>query len=130
MLLYEGQSNDHVDDSLMYDARPCSKIQIADKGYHRDDFLKALEKCKKPACVPSRRTRRFLIVYDKPLYKTRHKIENISAQLEGWRNIASRHDYYFPHQSLVILYSRRLLHLPESTKNEPGMQKRLHNIFA
>ena len=90
MLLSEGQLNDHVGARLMFDAMPRAEVLIADKGYDSDDFREALEECGITPCIPPRRNRKILIAYDKALYKTRHKIENLFAKLKDWRRVAAR----------------------------------------
>ena len=90
MLLSEGQLNDHVGARLMFDTMPRAKVLIADKGYDSDDFRQALEECGVTPCIPPRRNRKVLIAYDKALYKTRHKIENLFAKLKDWRRVAIR----------------------------------------
>ena len=92
MLLSEGQLNDHVGARLMFDTMPRAKVLIADKGYDSDDFRQALEECGVAPCIPPRRHRKVLIAYDKALYKTRHKIENLFAKLKDWRRVATRYD--------------------------------------
>ena len=92
MLLSEGQLNDHVGARLMFAAMPRAKVLIADKGYDSDDFRAALEGSGVTPCIPLRRNRKVLIAYDKALYKTRHKIENLFAKLKDWRRIATRYD--------------------------------------
>ena len=92
MLLSEGQLNDHVGARLMFDAMPRAKVLIADKGYDSDDFRQALEECGVTPCIPPRRNRKVLIAYDKALYKTRHKIENLFSKLKDWRRVATRYD--------------------------------------
>ena len=92
MLLSEGQLNDHVGACLMFAAMPRAKVLIADKGYDSDDFRAALEESGVTPCIPPRRNRKVLIAYDKALYKTRHKIENLFAKLKDWRRIATRYD--------------------------------------
>ncbi len=84
MLLSEGQLSNHVGARLMFDAMPRANALIADKGYDSDDFRQALEECGVTPFIPSRRNRKALMVYDKALYKTRHKIENLFAKLKDW----------------------------------------------
>ena len=43
-------------------------------------------------CIPSRKSRKQIITYDKTRYKARHKIENMFGKLKDWRRIAMRYD--------------------------------------
>ncbi|MGY4799872.1 transposase [Teichococcus aerofrigidensis] len=43
-------------------------------------------------CIPSSRSRKLPIPYDKALYRQRHRIENMFGRLEDWRRIAMRYD--------------------------------------
>ena len=44
------------------------------------------------ACIPSSRSRKEAYPYDKALYQTRHKVQNLLANLKDWRCIATRYD--------------------------------------
>jgi len=43
-------------------------------------------------CIPSTKSRKQALDYDKTLYRQRHKIENMFAKLKDWRRIATRYD--------------------------------------
>lgn len=43
-------------------------------------------------CIPSSRSRKVPYAYDTPLYRQRHKVENLFAKLKDWRRIATRYD--------------------------------------
>ncbi len=43
-------------------------------------------------CIPPIKSRKRPLPYDKTLYKTRHKIENMFAKLKDRRRIATRYD--------------------------------------
>jgi len=43
-------------------------------------------------CIPSSRSRKVPSSYDKRLYKKRHRVENLFANLKDWRRIATRYD--------------------------------------
>jgi hypothetical protein len=51
---------------------------IADRGYDSNWFRAALKKRGTEPCIPSTRSRKTPLPYDKALYRTRHKIENFS----------------------------------------------------
>jgi transposase len=92
MLLTEGQLNDHVGARLMFRSKPRAQVLIADKGYDSNEFRQALKRRGIEACIPPRQHRKVLIPYDKKLYKSRHKIENLFARFKDWRRIATRYD--------------------------------------
>jgi transposase len=65
---------------------------IADRGYDSNWFSEALAKRGCESCIPSTKSRKIPLPYDKALYKQRHKIENMFAKLKDWRRIATRYD--------------------------------------
>jgi transposase len=65
---------------------------IADRGYDSNWFSEALAKRGCESCIPSTKSRKIPLPYDKALYKQRHKIENLFAKLKDWRRIATRYD--------------------------------------
>jgi transposase len=42
------------------------------------------------SCIPPTRNPKVPVVYDKALYRQRHKVENMFAKLKDWRRIATR----------------------------------------
>ena len=92
MLLSEGQMSDHTGARLMLDALPPASAPIADRGYDSNWFRQALIDRGVEPCIPPTRSRKEPIAYDKALYRTRHKIENLFAKLKDWRRIATRYD--------------------------------------
>ncbi|BDV39352.1 hypothetical protein DSM21852_26050 [Methylocystis bryophila] len=42
--------------------------------------------------IPLTKNRKNPLDYDRAIYKTRHKIENLFAKLKDWRRIATRYD--------------------------------------
>jgi transposase len=65
---------------------------IADNGYDSDEFRQALAARNIKACIPPKRNRKIQHAFDKQLYKTRHKIENMFGKLKDWRRILTRYD--------------------------------------
>ena len=92
MLLSEGQMSDHKGARLMFKALPKAKALIADRGYDSNWFREALKERGVEPCIPPTKSRKSPLPYDKTLYRTRHKIENLFAKLKDWRRIATRYD--------------------------------------
>ena len=92
MLLSEGQMSDHKGARIMLDALPPVAVLIGDRGYDSTEFRRSLAAKGIEPCIPSTRSRKVPLAYDKALYKQRHKIENLFAKLKDWRRIATRYD--------------------------------------
>lgn len=92
MLLSEGQMSDHKGARFMLPAFPRAKTLIADRGYDSNWFRAALKERGVEPCIPPTRSRKQPLDYDKALYRSRHKIENLFAKLKDWRRIATRYD--------------------------------------
>lgn len=92
LLLTEGQMSDHIGAKLLYPQLPGATTLIADKGYDSDEFRDALEAKGISHCIPPKSNRIIQHTYDKELYKTRHRIENMFGRLKDWRRIATRYD--------------------------------------
>ena len=92
LLLSEGQMSDHKGARLILHALPPAKVLLADRGYDSNWFRTALAKRGCEPCIPSTKSRKIALPYDKELYKQRHKIENMFARLKDWRRIATRYD--------------------------------------
>jgi transposase len=73
-------------------ALPPAKALLADRGYDSNWFREALAKRGCEPCIPSTKSRKITLPYNKALYKQRHKIENMFAKLKDWRRIATRYD--------------------------------------
>jgi transposase len=66
---------------------------VADKGYDANErVIKRLEQQCKTAVIPSKCNRILQRDYDRHLYKARHLVENLFAQLKQYRAIATRYD--------------------------------------
>jgi transposase len=92
LLLKEGQLSDHIGAKLLYPGLPEAKTLIADKGYDSDEFRDALQAKGIEACIPPKINRRKAIMFDKVLYKQRHKIESMFGNLKDWRRVSTRYD--------------------------------------
>ena len=93
MLLSEGQMSDHKGARIVLNALPKADCLIADKGY--DSNIGSARNSSPEASSPASRlskSRRKPYVYDKALYRRRHKVENLFAKLKDWRRIATRYD--------------------------------------
>lgn len=71
---------------------PKTKTLLADRGYDADWFRKVLRAKRIMPCIPPRKNRKCRTRYDKKLYKSRHRIENMFAKIKDWRRIAMRYD--------------------------------------
>ena len=92
MLLSAGQMSDHKGARLMLEALPAASTLIADRGYDSREFREALSAKGIAPCIPSSRSRKQPYLYDKGLYRERHKIENMFGRLKDWRRVATRYD--------------------------------------
>ena len=92
MLLSEGQMSDHTGAKHLYPSLPPADMLIADRGYDSDEFREALAARNIEACIPPKRNRKIQYAFNKQLYKTRHKIENMFGRLKDWRRISTRYD--------------------------------------
>lgn len=92
MLLSEGQMSDHKGARLMLAELPKAQALIGDRGYDSNWFRAALKARGIEPCIPPTRSRKAPLDYDKTLYRTRHKIENLFAKLKDWRRVAMRYD--------------------------------------
>ena len=84
--------SDHKGARLMLGALPTASSLIADKGYDSNWFRQALIERAIEPCIPSNRTRKQPLPYDKALYRQRHRIENMFGRIKDWRRIATRYD--------------------------------------
>jgi transposase len=92
MWLSEGQMNDYQGAALLLPSLPQAKALLADRGYDADWFRQALIQKGIAPCIPSKKSRKIQIEYDRELYKQRHKVENMFGRLKDWRRIAMRYD--------------------------------------
>lgn len=92
LLLSSGQMSDYKGAAQLLDVLPKAKELLADRGYDATWFRNALLEKGITPCIPSRRTRKIPISYDKELYKQRHKIENMFGKIKDWWRIAMRYD--------------------------------------
>ena len=92
LLLSEGQMSDYKGAALMVDALPQGKALLGDKGYDADWFRQTLiKRCITP-CISPKSNRKNPPAFDRELYRSRHKIENMFGKLKDWRRIHTRYD--------------------------------------
>ena len=84
--------SDHKGARLVRDVLPPASVLIADRGYDSAWFREALAAKGVEPCIPSTRSRKTPLPYDKTLYRQRHKVENLFAKLKDWRRVATRYD--------------------------------------
>ncbi len=84
--------SDHKGAAIMLHALPAARELIADRGYDSDRFRAALLGRGIEPCIPSARSRKRALPYDKALYRQRHRIENTFGRLRDWRRLATRYD--------------------------------------
>ena len=92
MLLTEGQMRDYKGAALMLDALPPATAMLGDRGDDADRFRSALIAKGITPCIPSKSNRKVPIPHDRPLYRQRHKIENMFGELKDWRHINTRYN--------------------------------------
>jgi len=92
MCLSEGQVSDYKGAAQLVDGLPRAKHLLADRGYDADWFRQSLRNKGIEPCIPPKKNRKQHIIYDKALYKQRHKVENMFGRLKDWRRIATRYD--------------------------------------
>jgi transposase len=92
LLLTEGQMSDHKGAALILPALPPAGELIADRGYDSNRFRAGLRARGIVPCIPSTRSRKIELPYDKTLYRQRHRIENTFGRLKDWRRVATRYD--------------------------------------
>jgi len=92
LLLTEGQMNDHKGAGLILPILPPAREMIGDRGYDSDRFRAALRQRGIEPCIPSTKSRKHPLSYDRVLYRQRHRIENSFGRLKDWRRIATRYD--------------------------------------
>jgi len=92
MLLSEGHMSDYKGARIVVNALPKADCFIPDKGDDSTWFREELLARGIGPCIPSSKSRKKPYVYDKGLYRRRHKVENLFAKLKDWRRIATRHD--------------------------------------
>lgn len=92
LLLTEGQKSDHGGAAMLLPALPPARELLADRGYDSNRFRAELAARGITPCIPSTKSRKTPLPYDKVLYRQRHRIENMFGRLKDWRRVATRYD--------------------------------------
>ena len=92
LLLTEGQRSDHHDAALLLPILPAARELLGDRAYDSNWLRAALAARGNTPCIPSTRSRKVLLPYDRMLYRQRHRIENAFGRLKDWRRVATRYD--------------------------------------
>ena len=91
-MLTEGQRSDHQGAALLLPILPPARELLGDRGYDSTGFRAALAERGIAACIPSTRSRKLPLPYDRALYRQRYRIENAFGRLQDWRRVATRYD--------------------------------------
>jgi transposase len=89
LLLTEGKMSDHRGAAMMLPALPPARELLADRGYDSNRFRAALASRGIEPCIPSTKSRKLPLPYDKLLYRQRHRIENMFGRIKDC--VASQH---------------------------------------
>ncbi|WP_242010867.1 IS5 family transposase [Acetobacter musti] len=93
MLLTAGQVSDFKGaDILLADLPEGTEEVIGDRGYDSNPIRRSLSDQNITVCIPPKKNRKSKPPYDWHLYKKRHLIENMFANLKDWRPVATRYD--------------------------------------
>jgi transposase len=84
--------SDHRGAAMMLPALPPARELLADRGYDSNRFRAELAARGIAPCIPSTKSRKVPLPYDKLLYRQRHRIENMFGRLKDWRRVATRYD--------------------------------------
>jgi transposase len=82
----------HKGARLIRDALQPAKDLLPNRGYDSNWLRDALARRGCEPCIPSIKSRKNPLPYDKALYTQRHKIANMIARLTDWRRLATRYD--------------------------------------
>ena len=65
---------------------------IADRGYDSNAIRAAVQSQGAEAVIPSTRSRKTSIAYDRDAYRARNLVERLWCRLKDWRRVATRYD--------------------------------------
>jgi len=78
--------------AMLIEALPPSTRLIADKGYDANRFRSLLAERGTEAVIPSSKSRKIPIPFDRIAYRERNLIERMFGRLKDFRRIATRYD--------------------------------------
>lgn len=78
--------------ALIEAARGRFNALIADRGYDRNAIRAAVQTQGAEVVIPSTRSRKTAIPYDRDVYRVRNLVERLWCRLKDWRRIATRYD--------------------------------------
>ena len=84
--------SDYTGAAALLGSLPKAEWLLADRGYDADWFRDALKDKGIKVCIPSRKSRKKAVKYDKRRYKRRNRIEIMFGRLKDWRRVATRYD--------------------------------------
>ncbi len=87
MILSEGNRNDIKFADKLIEGLNAESV-LADKGYDANWFREMIPN----PCIPPRRNRKEIILYDKDLYKKRNVVERFFLKIKAYRKIATRYE--------------------------------------
>ena len=90
-ILTPGQRGDITQAPALLDGLSASHV-LADKAYDSNALRQIIRDMGAEAVIPSNRTRKIEIPYDKTIYKARNAIERAFNKLKHFRRFATRYD--------------------------------------
>ena len=92
-----GQISDYTGAAALLGSLPKAGWLLADRCYDADWFREALKDKVIKACIPSRKSRKKAVKYDKRRYKRRNRIDIMFGRLKDWRRVSTRYDLSLIH---------------------------------
>ena len=92
LLLTERQRSAHDGAALLLPMLPPARELVGDRGYDSSWFRAALIGREMEPRIPSTRSRKQPLPYDRALSRQRHRSENAFGRLKDWRRVATRYD--------------------------------------
>lgn len=84
---------------------------LLDAGYDSNDIRDIVDKADSQAVIAYRKNRKQIPVFDKHLYKERHKVENLFQKLKRYRRIATRYEKTHHHFKSMVTLASILLYI-------------------
>lgn len=93
LLISPGNTSDMtMAPALIEAARGRFDALIADRGYDSNAIRAAVHAQGAEVVIPSTRSRKIAISYDRNVYRTRNLVERLWCRLKDWRRVATRYD--------------------------------------